>query len=457
MHSMSQNTETNTKFVTKIYGKTGLTNNANSCYMNSAIQALSHNYPLTSYLFRDKENIYLTILKNARKILLNHPSFKLETDSMINLELKQKINNPEYRPSDLTTDEKNIILNHTMTVQIIKLLENMWTKNCVIAPTSFRKIFCNARDKFFMGNEQHDSEEAYSCIIQQMQEELSESRNIKFDIKDPSLLEFINFKNEIRKKIESNLLSEEEKKILFNDYLQMKKLMNRESIITKALCEMKKNYDTSFCKITEIFMGFLHSSISCPNSNCNFSSDKFDPFFHLALPLPPSLSIGRSIEIESCMKEYCKQEILDEQNLWLCEGCNSKVRGIKKLQLWTTPPVLVIQLKRFGIDRIHKDNRLVTFPLENFNVDFMMSPQSTEFNVCTKYRLQCVINHVGGMGGGHYYTYCMDEDSAEWFKFDDKRVTRINSNSIVTRSAYILFYIREDLYNSITKIEKQFV
>lgn len=430
----------------KIYGKTGLTNTINTCYMNSAIQALSHNYPFTNYLFKKKEEICNTLLKNARKILKEHASFKLDKESIIDFNLKQKIQNETYQPSDLTEEEQKIVLNHMMTFQLIRLLENMWQKNRVVQPTSFRKVFCDARDKFFFGNEQHDSEEAYSCILQQIQEELSECKNIKFNITDQSLIEFFDFQTKIREKQNNPNLTNDERYRLKIQYIEKKKQMPRESIIMNALSEMKKHYDTSFCKITEIFTGFLHSSTNCPNDKCKYSSNKFDPFLHLSISIPEEFRFGQGIKLEDCLKEYCKEEILDQNNLWFCEGCGTKVEGIKRLQLWTTPPVLVIQLKRFGYSRTTKDNRLVTYPLNNFDVGSLVSPHSTVFNKCTKYRLQCVVNHVGGLLGGHYYTYCMDEDTEQWFKFDDKTVTRISNKSVVTKAAYLLFYLREDLF-----------
>ena len=62
-----------------------------------------------------------------------------------------------------------------MTYQLIRLLEGMWTRNCTIKPTSFKRIFSRIRNKFFVDFVENDAEEAYSSIIQQIQEELSEN------------------------------------------------------------------------------------------------------------------------------------------------------------------------------------------------------------------------------------------------------------------------------------------
>jgi len=432
----------------KIYGLTGIINTTNTCYMNSAIQALSHNYPLTNYLFNEKEKIYEILQKNARKILKDVSVFKLDSkDTGVPMELREKIQNEKYNETMLTNDEKFIVYNHTITAQLIKLLEHMWAKNCVVMPTSFRKIFSEARDKFFYGYEQHDAEEAYSCIVQKMQEELSEEKNVKFKTTKWNVQEFLQYKNDITTKIQAST-SLEEKQMLLDLYKQKKKEMPKESLMVEAFREMKKYYGTSYSRVTEIFSGFLHSSINCSDTTCGYSSNKFDPFLHLSLPIPNntgSMIPMQTVTIEECMNEYCKQETLDDQNLWLCEGCNKKVKAIKKLDLWTAPPVLVIQLKRFGMTRISKDSRLVRYPTEKLDISRMISPVQLDSSKCFTYRLQCAVNHVGNLHGGHYYAYCLDEDTNKWFEFNDTHVSEISRQNIVTNTAYILFYVREDL------------
>lgn len=426
-----------------IYGLTGIVNQQNTCYMNSAIQALSHNYPLTNYLFTKKQDIYQILKNNARKILKNETSFKIESVSIVPIELRNKIQDPEYSPEKLTADEFDIVLNHTITGQLIRLLERMWEKNCVVVPTSFRKVFSQARDKFFYGCEQHDAEEAYSCILQKMQEELAEEKNIRFLSDKPSVQEFLQFKNNITEKIKKATKIEEKKELL-DLYKQKKKTMAAESLTIEAFREMKKYYGTAYSRITEIFSGFLHSSINCSDALCGYSSNKFDPFLHLSLPMPQSV-MGRPITIEECMQEYCKEEILDDKNLWLCEGCGKKVQGIKKLKIWTPPPVLVIQIKRFNVGRFSKDGRLVKYPTEHFDISPMISTVQLSPNKCNKYKLQCIINHTGGLSGGHYYTYCLDEDSGIWSEINDESVRPMHPDRIITNNAYLLFYIREDM------------
>lgn len=423
----------------KIYGLSGILNQGNSCYMNSAIQALAHIYPLIKYFFEDKDKIINTIKQNARKIFKDNPKFKVGSINEIDSVLKTKIADPEYSPSMLTHEEAYVIVNSTITFQMIRLVENIWKNNYNIIPTSFRKIFTEVRNKFFLGYEQHDAEEAYSCIMQQMQEELSITGNIRFRT-NKNVTNFLAFKNDITDKLK-NVTDADEKKSLIESYIRKKREMPVENLIVESFREMKKYYDSCFSRITEIFSGFIHSSTYCPDTSCGYSSNKFDAFLHLSLPIP--LSKIAPITIYDCFKEYCKDEILDDNNLWSCDGCNKKVKAVKKLRIWKNPMVLVIQLKRFGISHHTKDNRMIEYPITDLNI----GPYISVFSDidCYLYSLQCIINHRGGVSHGHYYTYCRDEDTDKWFNFNDDIVREISSTMVVNSNAYLLVYIRQDL------------
>lgn len=518
-------TQTNNPIVvieSQSYGLSGLLNMGNTCYMNSAIQAISHIYFLRHYLLTNEDNIKQCLLKNAHKILKNNKMFKIKIlknnltsdstlpsnmidiqlkylqrlnyiekmnktlfEEVINDNIKQKIHNEEYKPEDLTEEESNKILNCTMTMQMIKLLKGMWKKNGPYKPTSFRYIFSKVRDQFFNGNDQHDAEEAYTSIIQQMQEELSVSDYPIHFKNHQSLNDFITFKNKIADQLKrtSNKIDRD---AIYEQYKMMKENMPEQYLLFEARREMKK-YFNNYSKVSEIFTGFIHSSMNCPL--CNFASNKFDAFTHLSLPIPnnkiilvdndksedfsnlqrllnqPNLrrnythnyahvrteSNLMSIQeknIYNCMDEFCKTETLDEDNLWECDKCKQKVKGVKKLNIWTNPDVLVLQIKRFCPSRTSKDSRLVQYPIVDLDIDQIMSPVNKKYdteinNNFTKYDLQAVVCHIGGMSGGHYFTYAKDEDNDNWFKFDDENVEPINKKMVVTKDAYLLVYIKK--------------
>lgn len=61
------------------------------------------------------------------------------------------------------------------------------------------------------------------------------------------------------------------------------------------------------------------------------------------------------------------------------------------------------------------------------------------------YDLWGVVNHFGGLNGGHYTACARNERDEKWYDFSDDHVTTVRSeNDLVTAAAYVLFYIRRE-------------
>jgi len=116
---------------------------------------------------------------------------------------------------------------------------------------------------------------------------------------------------------------------------------------------------------------------------------------------------------------------------------------VKKFQVFRTPPILVVNLKRFkGMQS--KQNTLVHFPIESLDMNnFMISQRQREAEPLV-YDLFGVSNHYGQLQGGHYTAYAKND--GQWFRFNDDEVEEIeNEASIVSNAAYNLFYARRDI------------
>lgn len=66
------------------------------------------------------------------------------------------------------------------------------------------------------------------------------------------------------------------------------------------------------------------------------------------------------------MRQYTREEVLDGDNAYFCERCQMKQRTLKRLTFNSLPPVLCLQLKRFGFDWERqvavKSNQAFSFP-----------------------------------------------------------------------------------------------
>jgi ubiquitin C-terminal hydrolase len=55
-----------------------------------------------------------------------------------------------------------------------------------------------------------------------------------------------------------------------------------------------------------------------------------------------------------------------------------------------------------------------------------------------------VSNHYGSLNGGHYTAFCKSPVFKKWYEFDDSSVSSVDSGSVITKAAYVLFYKRRN-------------
>ncbi|XP_022104012.1 ubiquitin carboxyl-terminal hydrolase 15-like [Acanthaster planci] len=149
------------------------------------------------------------------------------------------------------------------------------------------------------------------------------------------------------------------------------------------------------------------------------------------------------IDLSDCINLFITEETLEKEDSWYCPACKKHQEATKKFDLWKLPKVLVVHLKRFSYTRFWRDklDTVVNFPLEKLDMtQYVINPKDGPY----LYDLVAVANHYGGLGGGHYFSYAKNVKTKNWYNFDDSSVTRVDSDSVVTKGAYVLFYIRKD-------------
>ena len=155
------------------------------------------------------------------------------------------------------------------------------------------------------------------------------------------------------------------------------------------------------------------------------------------------MKITNHVTLNDCFESFIATEILDEQNAWFCSTCQQHVAATKATLIAKAPLILIVALKRFKtFGSGMKNNELVEFPICGLDLSKYKWGNLTE---PTKYNLFAVCNHYGSLGGGHYNAYALNAITKKWYLFDDSAVSNINENEIVSSSAYVLFYRREDV------------
>ncbi|XP_063953429.1 ubiquitin carboxyl-terminal hydrolase 19-like isoform X1 [Lytechinus pictus] len=159
------------------------------------------------------------------------------------------------------------------------------------------------------------------------------------------------------------------------------------------------------------------------------------------------------ITLDQCLKLFTEPEKLSPEEAWYCPKCKQHREATKQMLLWRLPSTLIIQLKRFSFGNMlwrDKIDKMVEYPVRGLDLSPYCHGTHSQPLI---YDLYGVINHHGGILGGHYTSIARLASTADWSKnehdwrlFDDSHVTTISEKNVVTRSAYLLFYRRRQPY-----------
>lgn len=191
--------------------------------------------------------------------------------------------------------------------------------------------------------------------------------------------------------------------------------------------------------IVDLFQGQLRSTLVC--LHCNHKRVKFDSFMYLTLPVPTG-SNGNNITLDDCLKEFTTEEKLTGDERWYCPKCKEFRDATKKFDLWKLPPILLVCLKRFEYTeygRRNKIDKLIDFPVDkHWSLKKHVKSPQRESPV---YSLYSVSNHHGDCGGGHYTAFCKDQNSPQWYLYNDSQYRKVSdSNNVKSPAAYVLMY-----------------
>ena len=154
-----------------------------------------------------------------------------------------------------------------------------------------------------------------------------------------------------------------------------------------------------------------------------------------------------SITVLDCVEKFCQMEQLEESEQWYCNKCKEHVCAWKQFHIYRSPPHLIIHLKRFQYSarthRRQKINTHVDFPL--IGLDLSNQVLHWTENEKPLYDCYAVSNHYGGLGGGHYTAYALNDDGV-WCHYDDSRITsHVEPSDVISQAAYVLYYRRRDV------------
>ncbi|GAB9468920.1 Ubiquitin carboxyl-terminal hydrolase 47-like isoform x1 [Globisporangium polare] len=116
--------------------------------------------------------------------------------------------------------------------------------------------------------------------------------------------------------------------------------------------------------VNDLYQGTLKDYVQC--HTCGYESSRIDNFLDLSLVIRPFGSEEMMKSVEEAIELFLRPELLNKENQWMCDKCQTKRDAIKGLKFSKLPYLLSLQLKRFDFDyatmnRIKLHNQ-VTFP-----------------------------------------------------------------------------------------------
>jgi ubiquitin carboxyl-terminal hydrolase 8 len=313
-----------------------------------------------------------------------------------------------YELNDFLDKEvyKNNLKNKSDSVLLLEwdnLRKMLWTDNCIISPGKFiHSVQMVAKSKganLFTGYSQNDVQEFFLFLIDC-------------------------FHNSVSKEIKMSITGKPE---------------NETDQVAIQCFEMIQNmYSKDYSEIWNLFYAIHVSEISELETGEKIKMNP-EPFFVIDLPIPPN---NKSPSLVDCLNYYIEGEVLDGDNAWFNEKTGNKINIRKKIQFWSFPTILTIDLKRFN-NNSQKNQILVTFPVDEV---LDLSPYVIGYKKESfQYELYGVCNHSGGVMGGHYTAYVKNANG-KWYHFNDTNVSEVGmSNTIISPKAYLLFYRKKSM------------
>ncbi len=296
----------------------------------------------------------------------------------------------------------NKVPDSILLVEWDKLRKLMWSENCTVSPAGWNQAVLHVAklkdNDLFLGYNQNDLAEFLLFIID-------------------------GFHNALKREVDM---------IIKGDVKN-----NKDKLAKKCFEMMQTMYKNEYSEILKVFYG-IHVSQIVSDTNKVLSNNP-EPYFMLDLPMVHK----DNLSIIDCLEEYVKPERLEGENAWYNDQMKKKQDVSKGIVFFSFPDILVLSIKRFSFtNRSVKDNRLVTFPLENLDLTKYCKGYNQE---SYKYDLYAVCNHIGSSDGGHYTAHIKNANGI-WYNFNDTIIQKIAdvNKTVITNEAYCLFYEKKN-------------
>ena len=259
---------------------------------------------------------------------------------------------------------------------------------------SYFKYIFGKKHPIFNNFSQNDSQEFCRIFLEDLSTELNEAKN---------------------KDIYRTLTNSDNKTKNFKDNEFFNNFKERENSI-----------------INDLFYSQIITSFKC---KCGAEIYSFQKLLDFPLLIPENV---KRINIKDLLNIYFKSELVDFEKK--CDKCQQIAKHKKEMKISRPPEILILSLQRINETTKNKNNCPVIFR-EDLNIyDYI--DHDLGFDKECDYTLFSIINHMGILIGGHYFTYIKPLGGSKWFEFNDSSVRAITPKTSVFSYAYALIYVK---------------
>ena len=156
----------------------------------------------------------------------------------------------------------------------------------------------------------------------------------------------------------------------------------------------------------------------------------------------PHMCLNQDITIYDCFDIYSIEKKLIGEKNFICSRCGRNAVPNEVKYPYTPPKYLILGLKRIKkkfeditemINNV-KDDRMVGYPLENFEASSYFVNQNKKY----VYNLKSVILHCGTIKKCKYKAIVKNNEN--WYEIDDDNIKQIDEDNAINQNAYILVY-----------------
>eukprot|EP01063_Lacrimia_lanifica_P013126 TRINITY_DN19765_c0_g1_i1.p1 TRINITY_DN19765_c0_g1~~TRINITY_DN19765_c0_g1_i1.p1 ORF type:complete len:461 (+),score=158.11 TRINITY_DN19765_c0_g1_i1:121-1503(+) len=173
--------------------------------------------------------------------------------------------------------------------------------------------------------------------------------------------------------------------------------------------------------VNAIFGGQLSSRLATKNQKPSVTNQPFTGI------LPIDIINDRCGSVEACLQDYTAPQEVD--------NLTTGTAATKQTRFSRLPPILVLQLNRWGEEAGKLSKRLVVNPV------LTIHPSATSDSRRCEYSLQAAVCHKGATKHSGHYTAVVRK-SGKWALADDARIAEIPGVDAAAADPYLLFYAK---------------